>query len=101
FVEQCEASVKFQAEAKRQDEISGQLGAAVNKRDLSQGGIGEQHLDGRPGDIFVEAHVLLRVELAHQAEKRGYLVLGDLLEKSIRHFRVFYRVILGSFRLPL
>src|SRR5262249_17940527 len=89
LVEQSEPPMEFQAKAKRQDEISGQFRAAIDEADLSQRRIGDQCLDGGAGYVFVESHVLLGIELAHQPEKRRYLVLGNLLEEGVRHFCVF------------
>ena len=65
FVEQGKASVKFQAEAKREREISSQFRAAKDEIDLRQIGIIQHSVYCKGRCWFVELHVLLGVKFAH------------------------------------
>src|SRR6267142_2320327 len=65
FIEQGKASVKFQAEAKRQSEVSGQFRATKDEIDLRQFWIAQRPVDRQGSCWFIETHFLLGVELAH------------------------------------
>src|SRR5882724_3501339 len=65
FIEQGKASMKFQAEAKREREISSQFRAAKDEIDLRQIGIIQHAVYCKGRCWFVELDVLLRVKFAH------------------------------------
>jgi len=77
--------MEFQAEAKRERKISRQFRAAKDEIDLRQSGTIQCVGHGAGGRRFVEAHLLLRVELSHQFQQRGEVLIRDKLKKRIHN----------------
>ena len=57
--------MKFQTEAEREREVSGQFLATKDEIDLRQAGIVQSAADGAGRRRLVEAHVLLRIKFPH------------------------------------
>jgi hypothetical protein len=95
LVKQAKAPVKFHAEAKSEHKISSQFRAAKDKVDLRQFWILPHTSYRQRGCWFIEAHFLLRLELAHHLQKRrNFLVrekLKECIHKAILAERVFSR----------
>ena len=72
---QAKAAVKFQAKAEREGEVSSEFRTAKDEIDLSQLGM-IQRPGGRAGSCrFIEMHMLLGIEFAHEFEQGGQILI--------------------------
>jgi len=83
LVQQAEATMKFQTETERQGKVPSELLAAKDEVDLAVLGMGQDVIDRGSSSLFVENHVLLRIEFAHHLEKGGDFLIREELEENV------------------